>query len=62
MDPTDDTDIVLPHKDIDDKEDNLSIKSEDDDDDLGRYLLKHSVISTTSTFFTIFSGEWVKNG
>ena len=39
MDPTDDTDIVFPHKDIDDKEDNLSIKSEDDDDDLGRYLL-----------------------
>ena len=39
MDPSDDTDIVLPDKDIDDAEDNLSIKSEDDDDDLGRYLL-----------------------
>ena len=42
MDPTDDTvtDIVLPDKDIDDTEDNMSIKSEDDeDDDLGRYIL-----------------------
>ena len=49
MDPTDDTvtDIVLPDKDIDDTEDNMSIKSEDDDDDLGRYY----ILSDNSTIY-----------